>query len=152
MHAVADALKVIGETGLIAVMLVWMWAVYDALSRLNQAAAFVLPCYIALGKMAEELSDLTAVTVQLGTQLAGVRATLESVVRVEPTIPAGVTEAPQVPTPHGEAKTLLLMNANHTVAHEVSWHRDVPKTYAYGGRVFELLGQNESGQWEFLPC
>jgi len=103
-------------------------------------------------KLESVVSAIQAVEVHA----VGMRATLESVVRVpeksneEPRMAA--LEAPQVPSPHGEARTLLLMNRDHTTAHEVTWHRDVPKVYAYGGRVFELLGRNDEGQWEFLPC
>lgn len=189
------------------------WFIYDVIVRLAKETLFMHKVYSDyLEGLNQQQRESVALMRVIGQHITGIRATLESVVRVDPAprhvdlgphlkglsesigilreavvninmtpddlraqlgglsesvsllrdseqarraaAPPRMTalEAPQVPRPHGEAKTLLLMNKNHTVAHEVTWHRDVPKTYAYAGRVFELLGVNESGQWEFLPC
>jgi len=201
-----------------AALVGWSSFVLDALTRLAHETLLSGELYASLlTRMRQQLEDMHAqlkttheTMLVIGTHLVAVRATLESVVRVEPpaappdlsphlrglaesvnilhaavrdinvspddiraqigglaesvqalrqseqrraSVPRMTAlEAPQVPKPHGEAKTLLLLNENHSVAHEVTWHRDVPKTYSYGGRVFELLGANDAGQWEFLPC
>ncbi len=209
MHAIVIIIYI----ALVAAAILWAWAVYDALWRLVQSGkrAELLGHAIvdAVRNTRQELADYRGAFDTLAPHVIGIRATLESVVRVEkpqssiePQLQnltesitilksaietmhadpqdihaqfSGITEsvemlrsaihtraaepprvhaleAPQVPTPHGEAKTLLLMNKDHTTAHEVTWHRDVPSVYSYGGRVFELLGPNDAGQWEFLPC
>lgn len=104
--------------------------------------------------MQTQLATITNALQQHSTHLAAVRNTLESVVRPESQRTVSL-EAPQVPIPHGEPKTLLLMNDDRTVAHRVTSHRDVPNTYAYGGRVFQRGPDdppNDEGSWEFLPC
>lgn len=96
-----------------------------------------------------EISDAKLLDIAAGLTL--LRGTLESVIRVGETPAVAALESPQVPRPHGEPSTLNLRNADGTIAHEVTWHRAVPSTHAYGGRVFTLLGQNESGSWDFAP-
>lgn len=106
-----------------------------------------------LSAIQQQLADTHSVVQPLTQHLAAIRHTLESVVRPE-SRPVAL-EAPQVPIPHGEPKTLLLMNDDRTVAHRVTSHRDVPNTYAYGGRVFQRGPEdppNDEGSWEFLPC
>lgn len=106
-----------------------------------------------LSAIHQQLADTHDVVQPFTQHIAAIRHTLESVVRPE-SRPVTL-EAPQVPIPHGEPKTLLLMNDDRTVAHRVTSHRDVPNTYAYGGRVFQRGSDdppNDEGSWEFLPC
>ena len=206
MHAIT----LFVEFGVAVLCGLWAWSIHDALSILTQDVVAMNGLTLKyFADLVHQLEETHAAMQSIAPHVVAIRATLESVVRVdqprsslEPQL-QGLTEsisilkgaieqsrvspedihaqfgglqesvdllrssiheraaepprvqsleAPQVPRPHGEPKTLLLMNQNHSVAHTVTWHRDVPKTFAYAGRVFELLGVNEAGAWEFLPC
>lgn len=209
MHAVI----IILQTLVVIALLVGVYGVLFLLSYLGtQLEAIVSLSTASSIDYLQRMSATNAAIEQIAPHVVGIRATLESVVRLEPrekpstiepqlqgltdsiivlraaieTMHAdpqdisaqvnGIAEsvdllrstvqarpvaepprmtaldAPQVPTPYGAPKTLLLMNADRSIAHRVTYHRDVPATYAYAGRVFQLHGSNEDGAWEFLPC
>lgn len=140
-----------------------------ALIGLNVQASLLIEAFrlvrSTLGHLSSDMDDLVesahllrveadrsnAHLLDVGANIVLLRGTLESVIRVDETPTLAAIEAPQVPRPHGESSTLHLRNKDGTIAHEVTYHRTIPNTYAYGGRVFTLVGQHESGSWDFAP-
>lgn len=49
----------------------------------------------------------------------------------------------------GTEHVLLLMNADSTVAHEVTWYREIPHAHVYGGRTFTRSRVRPDGSVEF---
>lgn len=131
------------------------WFAYRAFERFHfnvrRALQAEVDAVLIVGRGMEDIHEAIQ---RLLPHVVAMRGTLDSVVRSDTHPATAAIEAPQVPKPHGEAKTLVLLNADRTVAHEVTWHRDVPAVYSYGGRVFERIGDdmNAAGHWEFVPC